>query len=195
DAELPRGEIKVTPRDPNGEFLSPKSLAVHIEGAPRPFHIAPTGLPDYETGTWHFRRVIAGAVKIRVTGRHLAETIVDADVPPNGVVEVDVEVAPAGALSYSVVLYSGEQPETVTLTLLDHGSGEPVRVGYQALSAESMSAERLTKEITLGPEGIVFGIRPGRYLLRATSPEGELEEADVEVEAGKTLPVEIRIRR
>jgi hypothetical protein len=189
---LPRGDLVVRPVGPDGAPLPPESVNVTVEGAAQAFHAEPLGTPDYETGRWTFRSVLAGDVRVRVTGDHVQEATVLAIVPKGQAADVDVRVKPGGAVRFRVWLPGDAVPPQVTLSLLD-ARRQPVRAWFQARGPEMRSAPRAGTRTTLPPEGVVYGIAEGRYHLEARGPEGGADEATVDVVAGKTIDVVLRV--
>ena len=103
--------------------------------------------------------------------------------PDPGIMDGEIELVP-GAVEPRV-------GEIVEVELRDW-PGRPAEGGFEAHATQARKATRLT----LGPEGLVFGIRPGRYRLKATSIESEeWDDGEIEVVAGKTLTLSLTVRR
>jgi hypothetical protein len=191
--DLPRGSLVVTALAPDGEAYLPSETRVFLESAARTWGSTPTGIPDPEKKSWRFDKVPAGRVRLRVSGDHVVETTQEAEVEADQVKEVTLHADRAGAVAYKVVLYSGEMPPEVTLALFDFDR-KPVRALWQVRMPNLMTSPKADVKVVQGPEGVAFGLRPGRYRLRATSPEEEYDEVDVVVSASQTTTVEIRLR-
>jgi len=104
-----------------------------------------------------------------------------------------VAVEPAGAIRYRVTLADGSVPADVTLALLDEKE-RPVTARFQTRSDAALGTPRTATSAKVGPEGVVMGVKPGRYILRATSPTENVADTSVEVVAGRTTEVQVTIR-
>lgn len=193
---LPKGALEVTVAGPDDVALAVEGITVHLEPGPgsKEWIATPLLLADGALGTWSCAEVPAGPVRVRVTGDHVLETVLDTRVEAGGANSVRVQVDRGGALTYDVKLFSGEAPEQVTLTLLD-ARRQPVRARYQVRTQRVLTQPRSATVMSQGPEGVVFGIPPGRYTLRAVSPAEESDESEVEITPGVTVAVSLRIRR
>jgi hypothetical protein len=81
----------------------------------------------------------------------------------------------------------------VTLSLLDEKE-RPVQARFQSRSATVLSTPRTATTVKVAPEGVVMGVKPGRYVLRATSPTENTADTKVDVVAGETTLQAITIR-
>lgn len=193
---IARGPLEVLVLGPDDVPIPHDEVRVSIEpgtGA-KAWHSTPLLSPDPETNVWKGDDVFAGLVRVRVSG----DTIVARDVETQVTVEpsetLRVHVDRAGALEYAVTRYGDEPPSEVTLTLLD-GAGKPVLVGYQVRTPTVLTQPRQARTITQAPQGVIFGIPPGRYTLRVTSASDESADAQVDIEALKSIPVALQLRR
>jgi hypothetical protein len=193
--DLPRGGLRVQPVGEDGQVLPPSLARVEVRAIGPAFHAPPLGIPDPESGLWTFHSLIAGEVRVVVAGDHLVEASEVVEIRKDEVAEVTVTARPGGAIRYSVLLASGETPERVTLTLLEQASRRPVEARWLAHGEGFLGALRTATSVTQAPQGTVSGIPPGAYWLRATSPAGEIEEGLVEVRAGESVAIEVRVRR
>jgi hypothetical protein len=159
----------------------------------REWATTPALIGDPATKTWRGTEIPAGPVEVRVTGDHVLPRTVTVQLSAGGGEPVKVKVQRAGAIAYAVKLADGSVPAHVTLTLLD-AKERPVTVGFQARSETEMTQPRVTTQVKQGPDGIVFGVPAGRYILRATSPADETRDTFVDVVAGETVSVAIAIR-
>ena len=62
-------------------------------------------------------------------------------------------------------------------------------------SPEAHASPRKATRVDIGSEGVIFPVPPGRWILHATSTEGEIDQVDLEVEVGKTAQAEIKLRK
>ncbi len=193
---LPLGPLEVLVLGPDDVPIPHADVRVTLEpgtGA-KAWHATPLLRPDPDTNVWKGDDVFVGPVRVRVSG----DTVVAKDVETQVTVEarevLRVHVDRAGALEYTATRYGAEPLSEVTLTLLD-GAGRPVLVGYQVRTETVLTQPRQARAMTQAPQGVLFGIPPGRYTLRVTSTADESAEADVEVEALKTLPVALQLLR
>ncbi|MDA1195903.1 MAG: hypothetical protein O2894_12055 [Planctomycetota bacterium] len=190
---LPQGVLIIQPRGPDLKPLVDRGMSILV--TPRGQKATKLGLFDEETGNWRFERVIAGTVDIRVTGDHIVGRSLTAVVRAEQEVEFELHLEHAGAVKYDVITYAQTRPEQVLLELLD-STDRPTEGWFQDRTPRKLTQPRLGKSATLGPEGVVFGIRPGRYKLKVTSIESdEWDTQEVEVVAGSTAPVTLEIRR
>ena len=184
------GTIRVTLSPVDGASLA-KSARVEIEalGADPAAH--PLALAQAD-GTFLFEEVPAGRYRVRVMSEGSQEAVGEAKVEKDQEAAVEVALKPGGSASYAVSLYSGEAPASVTLALLD-GRGLPVGASFQTPATTIHLAP--AQGIALPPTGKVIGLRPGRYTLRATSPEGETDEKAFEAKPGEVVALELKIRK
>ena len=167
--DIPRGTLEVLPLGPDNLPISSSELSMRLEPVGRPFYAQPLAIPDPETMVWVYRDVPAGRMKLYVTGDHVLETEMDAVIEAGKVQSVKVHVDRAGAVSYRVVLYSGEQPEEATVTLLD-AHDRPVKARYQVRTEKVLTQPQTVTTMKQGPDGIILGVPPGRYRLKGVSP-------------------------
>lgn len=193
---LPMGPLSVLPLGPDDEPIACDLVTVSVEpgkGA-RAWHVQPLLQADRQTQVWSAERVFAGPVKVRVWGDTVVpvevETVVDSEARP----PLRVHVDRAGMIEYEVSTYRDEPLGDVTLQLTGSG-GRAVQAYWQVRTETVLTQPRLAREAVQGPQGVVFGIPPGTYRLRATSPAGEWEEAAVTVEPLGRHPVAIKVRR
>ncbi|MFM8978892.1 MAG: hypothetical protein ACKOSS_00280, partial [Planctomycetia bacterium] len=193
---LPVGSLAVLPLGPDDEPIACDLVTVSVEpgkGA-RAWHVQPLLVPDRQTQVWSGERIFAGPVKVRVWGDTVVpvevEAVVDSEVRP----PLRVHVDRAGLIEYEVSTYRDEPLGDVTLQLTGAG-GRAVQAFWQVRTETVLTQPRLAREAVQGPQGVVFGIPPGTYRLRATSQAGEWEEAAVTVEPLGRHPVALKVRR
>jgi hypothetical protein len=191
---LPKGSLLVRPVGPDHEPLGDRSLRVYVtvKGDPR------TRLPgpyDEERQAWRFPDVTAGPARVRLEGDHVVGREQDVVVAASRETAVDVVLEPAGALRYDVVTYAKTRPKQVRLEVTD-ARGKPVRAWFQERTPRRLTQARRAEHVTQGPQGVVFGLPPGRYKLKATSiASDEWDEEEVVAQAGQTAEVTLEIRR
>lgn len=189
------GSLEILPIGPDGNTVPPEGLTVHVEPLGRSHRIGkPLGFRDMETHLWTYRKIPIGDVKIRVFGDFVIPTEDSTKVREGIRTHKKVFVEIAGSIKYDVKLYDGTQPENVKLKLFDM-RGKAVSAVYQVRTREHTTTAREATEVTQKPFGYIFGIRPGTYQLRVTSPEDETETVTIDVERQKETVVEIEVRR
>jgi hypothetical protein len=192
---LPKGTLVVVVVGADDQPLPVETLHVQVGPArgAREWVRAPVVTADPETKTWRADEVPAGSVEVRVSGDHVLEKAVTVQQTSEGGEPVKVQVERAGAIQYSVTLADGTVPAEITLSLLDEKE-RPVQARFQSRSATVLSTPRTATTVKVGPEGVVMGVRPGRYVLRATSPTENTADTKVDVVAGETTLQAVIIR-
>ena len=66
--QIPRGDLDVLPLDAEGNFIHPSKVTIRLEREGSEFFAPPGAVPDYETGVWHFKKVVIGWVQVIVFG-------------------------------------------------------------------------------------------------------------------------------
>lgn len=190
---LARGVLIVRPLGPDLQPLVDRRLSIIV--TPRGQRAAKLGLFDEETGAWRFERVIAGPVDLRVTGDHIIGRSVQTQVVRDQETEFELHLERAGAVKYDVVTYAKTRPDKVLVELFDAG-GRPANAWFQERGPRKLTQPQKKRAHTQGPEGVLFGIRPGDYTLKVTNIETEeWDEGEIRVEAGKTIPLTLTVRR
>ena len=191
---LPRGTLIVTPVGPDLKPIDGTYLRIYVES------VRPGGFPtklgrlDKDSGSWRFEKVRAGKVSVRLFSDHVVRKKQVVSVRAERDNQVTIEVLPAGAIQYDVILYDKTRPEKVRLQLYDW-QDKPIKAWYQVRSTKSMTSPRQAMTITQGAEGVVMGLLPGRYRLRVVSENDEWDDVEVMVEAGKTHKASLEVRR
>ena len=191
--KLPKGTLLVRPLGPDLLPLSDRTLRLYA----RPLGQIATklGLYQEEAAAWKFENVVAGPVEIRVTGDYILGATEEAVVAAGRETTHEVHLEIGGAIQYDVITYEKTRPEQVRVELLD-GAGKPVRGWIQERTPMRMTQPRFVDTLTQGPEGVIFGLRPGPYRVKVTSLESEeWDEATVDVAARETRPITLEIRR
>jgi hypothetical protein len=192
---LPRGPLDVLVLGPDDVPIPHDEVRVSLEpgtGA-KAWHATPLLRPDPETNVWRGNDAV-GPVRVRVSGDTLVAKDVETQVTAEAGEPLRVHVDRAGALDYTITRFGAEPLTEVTLTLLD-GARRPVLVGYQVRTETLLTQPSQARSMTQAPRGVIFGIPPGRYTLRVTSAADESAEAEVDVEARKTVPVALQLLR
>ncbi len=191
--KLPKGVLRVVAMGPDLKPLMDQGLNVLV--TPRGQRVTKLGVYEEASGARRFERVIAGPVGVRVTGDHVIGRTVEAVVKRDTETTLEVHLEKAGAVKYDVTTYAKTRPKKVLLELFDF-DGRPADAWFQERTSRAMTQPRKSKSLTLGPEGVVFGIRPGRYRMKVTNIESEeWDDAEITVEVGKTLPLTLTVRR
>lgn len=191
---VPRGRIDVRPVGPDGRPVASKTLRVSVEPTGRPDWVSRLGQVDPETGVWSFPKTLAGEVLVHVYGDFVSDARQKAVVEANDTTQVTVRLQPAGAIRYEVELSDRTRPKEVILTLLDE-AGQPVEAWYEVRAGRASGKPRRARRIKQGPQGVLFGLAPGRYRLRAALERGEGYELPVVVLAGEAQAVSFELRR
>lgn len=191
---LPTGTLTILPVGPDDKAVDGTHLRMYVDSARRGGF--PTRLPhrNVETQEWRLEKVRAGKVKVWWYSDHVAREEKIVTVRADQENDVTVRVKPAGTIKYAVTTYAKTKPEKVKLELFD-AQGKPVKAWYQIRSTRSLTTPREALEITQGPEGFLIGILPGPYKLKVTSEFDEWDEAEVDVQPGKTAEVQLEVRR
>lgn len=190
---LPTGSLRVQPLGPDLQPLMQRGLSIIV--TPKGQRRARLGHFSEEDGSWRFDRVIAGEVSIRVRGDHVVGQTVTAVVQRDRETLAQVHLEHAGAVRYDVNTYAKTRPPQVLVELFDQ-AGRPTEAWFQVRTSRSMTQPMLKKAHTLGPEGVLFGLRPGTYRVKATNVEtDEWDDGEVTVEAGKTAALSLTVRR
>ena len=192
---IPRGSLEVLPVYEDETPVDAGDVRIRLEREGSSFYATTLGLPDRETGVWRFDGVIVGWLRVIVVGDHVRETTVRAQVSKGQVEAVRVVVQRAGAIAFQAELYSGERPEQITLELRHPETQQPLEVYWAMRSPEAHSSPRKATRVDIGAAGVIFPVPPGRWILHAMSAAGEVDQVDLQVEAGKTVQAEVKLRR
>lgn len=193
---LPRGTLEVAVLGPDDQPIPSEEVRVLVEpgkGA-RDWYSTPLLLTEPGSNVWKHEGILAGPVRVTVSGDMVVTKVVETRVEVGTPVALKVHVDRAGVIAYAATLYSGEAPEQVTLTLLD-AQRRPVSAHFQVRTESVLTQPRMASTITQGPAGVVFGLPAGRYILRAVSPSEEYDEASVDVAVGSATEVKFSIRK
>jgi hypothetical protein len=151
--------------------------------------------PDPEGHVWKGEGFLAGPVAVRVFGDHVLEQSVPATIDPQPSAPVVVRLPWAGSIEYRATRLDGSDPTQVRVTLVG-ARGQPVLASFQIRTETVLTEPRRATEALLGARGVIFGIPPGTYTLRATAPGAdESDVREVTVEARKTLSLDLRLLR
>jgi hypothetical protein len=193
--KIPRGNLTVTPVDADGNALDKANVTIRLEREGAEFASPPLAQPDYETGAWRFEKVVIGWVKVIAFGDHIEESRARANIEAGRTNEVKVTCRPSGMIRYTAKLYSGEAPEKIALKLLHPRTKRPATAYWEVRQAETHAAVRRAAQVVQGPQGVVFGMPAGKWILHATSEEDEIDQQEVEVRPGETTEVEVLLRK
>lgn len=189
-----RGAVRVRLAFPAD--LDPATVGVRLDVTPK--GPAPSDYPlplRQEDGTWLYEALPVGRYRVRVVADGLQAAEGDVTVARDQETDLPLTLVPGGALAYRAVLFSGDAPENVRLSLVD-GRGVPVLASVQLPAGlVHLAGEGRARTLELPPAATVVGLKPGTYRVRATAPSGEFDERAVEIAAGGPTPVELRIRK
>jgi hypothetical protein len=192
---IPRGAIEVRPVYEDETPVAVNDARVRLDREGSTFYAQPGGVPDYDTGIWRFDEVVVGWLQVVVVGDYVLEATARAQVSKGQTEEVTVVVRRAGAIAYEAELYSGERPELITLELRHPETKKALDVYWEVRAPDAYASARKATRVVQGPEGVVFPIPPGRWILHATSAAGEIDQVDLEIRAGETARASIKLRR
>ncbi len=190
--QIPVGTLEVLPLGPDLEPLPTTDVIVHLERLGAAFWSPPLGVPDPDTGVWTFQRVPYGKVQVHAWGDHVADGAKGADVKADRTERVEIVLDRAGAVAFRATLPGDEAPETVRVRLLSARTNAPVAVHFQTRRPDLLTVDVKATEATLGSEGLLFAVPPGRYVLEGVSPGGDEARTDVDVTLGKTTETILR---
>ncbi len=186
------GVLEVLPLDPDGEPISADLCNVSLERVKPAEPLGKVGIRDRETNVWRFNKVPIGGVRVVVSGDHLIEAREVVLVRENSTKFHKIGVEQGALVKYQIELPDGTAPKDVSLSLINH-QGRPTRVYWQVRELKGMTSAQPAKTIKLGAKGVVYGMRPGKYELRAeTEHYAGIEE--ILVGAGDTLEVTLLLR-
>jgi hypothetical protein len=187
-----KGQLVVVPVAPEGGSV-PNDLRIDIEmvGATLTPHPLPVPQDD---GSYRYLALPVGKYRVRLFSDLIVDSVAEAKVEEGVPARLEMPLVSGGHAQVKVVLYNGEAPPRVTFALKD-GRGAPVSARYEGRSETFATSPRVGESVTMPPETVVSGLKPGRYTLRATSPAGEFEEETFEVRAGEGTPVALKVRR
>ncbi len=191
---LPKGNLVITMLGPDLKPIEASALRVYVDPGKNSTWHTKQGLWEPEKKVWRFTDVVAGQVNVRVQGDHIVARTLQTVVKKERDNELSITLDLAGSIRYDVMKYDKKRPEKVQLTLFDW-EDKPVEVWYQERTSRRLTTPVPRKTVEIGPEGVVFGILPGRYKLRVVSVFEEWDEAKVDIVAGKTAEVSLEVRR
>ena len=193
---IPRGTLEVLVLGPDDAPIPAGDVTLFVSPGRggRAWPTQPLLLADYETNAWKNEEIPAGWVDVRVSGEHIVTRTVETEVLTGVSVPLRVHVDRAASIDYQITLLSGAAPENIKISLLDE-KRKPVPVTYQTRNQAFLAQPQAVFQMAVGSEGSVFGVPPGRYTLRAVSPEDEFEESVIDAVAGQTHAVKLSIRK
>ena len=186
------GVLEVLPLDPDGNPISRDECTVELERVSPAEKLGKLGIRDRETNVWRFNKVPIGPIRVVVTGDHLVEAREVVRVRENSTKFVKIGVEQGALVKYSVEMPDGTVPKALTLSLINN-KGRKSNVYWQVREQTKMTSARPATEFKLGPKGVIYGIRPGIYQLKAKTEHYEGTE-EVLVGAGDTLEVTVALR-
>ncbi|MDJ0976727.1 MAG: hypothetical protein QNJ98_19890 [Planctomycetota bacterium] len=189
------GVLEVLPLDPDGEPIDADLCTVSLELIRGNEPSGKLGLRDRETMVWRFEKVPIGPIRVVITGDHLVEAREIVRVRERSTTFKKIGVERGALVSYTAALANGEVPEKVRLELINH-QGRATSAWWQVREPKLLTSARRAKAITLSAKGVVYGIRPGVYRLKASTLEEPVytDWQEIVVGAGDTTEVELRLR-
>jgi hypothetical protein len=192
---IPRGTLEVLPLMPDGKPWPTADVRLRLDREGAAFWSTPLGSPDPETGVWTFRDLPIGRLRVTVVGAQVVETTKPAEVRTGVTDRVEVFADRGASVLYAATLYSGERPASFRLEVLAAERRTPVRAWFEGRGPDHYTTAQPSTGGSVRAVGRVFGLAPGRYVLRATSLEGEIDEVEVTLAAGESREVEIQLRK
>jgi len=190
---LPKGDLLLQPLGPDLEPIIDRGLRLVLK--PRGQRVSRLGRFVEETGATRFKDVIAGEVTVRISGDHIVGRTVTTTVTRDEETPFEVHLERAGAVRYTVTTYAKTRPAKVRVELFD-AAGRPAEGWFQVRSTRSLTQPRKVRALDMGPEGIIFGLRPGAYRVKVTHIEtDEWDDGEVVIAAGKTETLNLEVRR
>ena len=189
------GTLEILPLDPDGEPINADLCTVSLELLRGDEPSGKLGHRDRETMVWRFEKVPIGKVRVVITGDHLVEAREVVRVRERSTTFKKIGVERGALVNFQVALANGEVPEKVRLELINH-QGRASSVWWQVREPKHLTSARRATAITLPAKGVVFGIRPGVYRLKASTLEEPVytDWQEVVVGQGDTTEVELRLR-
>lgn len=188
------GTLEILPVDPDGEPVAADLCNVTIERVNPPEAMGKLGLRDRETGVWTFKKVPIGTIKVIVSGDHIVEGRKNVRVREGVATLREIPVELGALVRFKAVMPDGEAPKQVKLQLIN-AQGRPASVYWQSRNPRLTTSARRATQIQLPAEGVVFGLRPGRYELRAEAADEFDATSEIVVGPGDTEEVLLELRR
>jgi hypothetical protein len=185
-----RGDLVVVPRAPEGGSV-PEDLRMTLEYVGERLGAAPLAV-DEGGGRHRYRAIPAGEYRLRLFSDRTLDAVVAARVRANVEETVEVPLVAGGYAEVKVTYLDGEPPAKVTLALKDE-TGAPATARFEG-RGKAATSPRTGSVVTMPADVVVSALRPGRYVLRATSGD-EFDEQAFEVRAGEGATVAMKVRR
>ena len=184
-------ELRVTDRD--GQVLDREGVTARITYVRRPDRPAIPGVAEGDTAVFRFRELPLGAARVFVEGDLLMTGMLQATIQGGATSRRSLIVKRAAALQYDIQYADGTRPKEVHLSLLD-AQAQPVRARYRPDPAgETPARPRQGRLVRVPPQGVVFGLRPGTYTLKAVITGGGAGAETVSVSVGATTWVVVAL--
>ncbi len=185
-----RGDLVVALTVPEGTAApaAPK-MEIELLGPSLPSMPLPLVQPD---GTWKYEGLPVGRYRVWVLCDGWRDAYAEGKVEKDGEGRIDVAMTPGASATFKVTNWFGQDPPKFSVVLLD-GRMMPVAASWE------LPANRFRvpagKAVEMPPEGRVIGLKPGTYTLRATSEEGETDEATFQARVGRVASVELKLKK
>lgn len=188
------GTLEVLPLDPDGQPVSRDMCTVSLERVNPPEKMGKLGFRDKETNVWTFKKVPIGTIKVVISGDHLVEARQNVRVREGVVTHRKVPVEYGALVRFKAVMPDGAAPKQVKLQLIN-AQGRPASVYWQSRDPRLTTSARRATQIRLPAEGVVYGLRPGRYELRAETDDEFDAAMEVVVGPRDTEDILLELRR
>lgn len=190
------GVLEILPIDPDGEPIPADDCTVLLERVRGAEPLGKLGPRARETTqVWRFEKVPIGTVRVIVKGDRLIESRHLVRVREGTTTYRKLPVELGAMVTYRVELPGGDLPKEVTLELVNP-QGRQAEVWWEVRSPRLMISPRRAKSVTLPGEGLISGIPPGAYYLRARTKDEPVYagRTEVLVAAGDALDVTLFLR-
>jgi hypothetical protein len=146
-----------------------------------------------EDGSWRYAGIPTGRYRVWVLSAGWRDASGETAVADGEEARLTVALVPGASARFRVVDWAGEAPPKFTLSVFD-ARMRPVAASFQT------SATRVRvpagKELGGVPEGLLIGLKPGTYTLRATGEAGDTDEKTFEARLeGEPPAVELKLKK
>jgi hypothetical protein len=177
---------------PEGKEL-PKDVRVDVDSLDLAYSGHPLPMAE-EDGSWTFAAIQAGRHRVRVHAAGFRDASDVATVSKGERATTTIRLALGAVAEFKVTLWNGDAVPSAHLALLD-ARGLPIEATFRTPVTWVRSKANDPKGVPSEPTGAVIGLKPGRYTLRATSDEGEVDEQPFEARLDDVPRLELRVKR
>ncbi len=189
-----RGDLEVILVTDGDRRVSTDLVALRLERVGLPYPHTPLAHRDAARRVWTFRDVPVGRVRIHASGDLISDASGEAEIVDDGGEPLVLRVEPLGAIHVRASLVDGGEVLDV-VGILEDEEGRPVEGWWRERSYSRMGIRQKGTTGRLGPNGLVGGLRAGRYRLDVESGGGGHESLWVDVVVGETAVVDVSFVR